>query len=194
MYKITNSGWLEVITGAMMSGKTEELLRRVRRVELANQKFIAFKPSLDSRYESNKICSHNDSSLPCKVIKKDKPENIANHVYEEIDVIAIDEAQFFDIKLVNVIERFCVANKRVIVAGLDTDFRGEPFLVMAELLAKAEYVDKIKGICSICGELSTKTQRYVDGDIAHYDDDIIKVGGTEMYEGVCRSCHRVRRD
>jgi len=191
MYKITRSGWLEVITGSMYSGKTSELIRRIERVKIANQKFKVFKPKIDNRYSDEDIVAHNGQFIPATTL--DSSRKIVDNVYEEIDVVAIDEIQFWDEELIEYVDELIRRGKRVISCGLDMDFRGVPFNLTATLMAKAEYVDKFYGICPICGEPATKTQRLIDGEPAHWDDDIILVGKEEYYEARCRSCHKVRK-
>ncbi len=183
-----DTGWIEVITGCMFSGKTEELIRRLRRAEIAKQKVKIFKPLIDTRYSDKSIVSHNEQSLPSILIKD------INEILEQSDdaqVIAIDEAQFFDEEIIPVVQDLVEKGIRVIVGGLDMDFRGEPFGQMPMLLAQAEIVDKLHAICMVCGEEATRTQRLVDGNPAHYDDPIIIVGASEMYEARCRIHHQV---
>jgi len=191
IYKITRSGWLEVITGSMYSGKTSELIRRIERVKIANQKFKVFKPKIDNRYDEDDVVSHNGQYI--KAQQLDLANHILDNVYEELDVVAIDEIQFWDNEIISVIDELVRKGKRVIVCGLDQDFRGEPFQLTATLMAKAEYVDKFFGICPICGEPATKTQRIIDGEPAHWEDETILVGKEEYYEARCRSCHKVQK-
>ena len=171
-------GWLEVIVGCMFSGKTEELIRQVRRAEIARQKVLVFKPKIDSRYSSTHVASHNKSLLRSLVVES--AQDILALVEKNTDVVGIDEGQFFDDSLVDVATTLADAGKRVIVAGLDTDWRGRPFGPIPQLLAVAEVVRKQYAICMVCGEPATRTQRLI---AAHED---ILVGSTEAYEARCR--------
>lgn len=187
-------GWLELICGSMFSGKSEELIRRLRRAKYANQKVVAFKHSIDNRYDETKLASHSQTFI--EGIPASSPEAIEEMVmtkYVDAEVIGIDEVQFFGNGIVSVVEKFANMGKRVIVAGLDQDFRGEPFHPMPELIARAEYVDKFNAICMCCGSPASRTQRLVNGEPAFFDDPIIMVGASESYEARCRKCHVVRR-
>ena len=190
MYKISNSGWLEVITGPMYCGKSEELIRRIKRVKIAQKSIKVFKPLIDNRYSNDNVVSHSGKSV--EAVPVDHPEEIFNKISEEIDVIAIDEIQFFHPDIVEICERLANSGVRVILAGLDRDFRGEPFNPVPELMARAEYIDKLHAICVECGEPATRTQRLIDGKPASYDDEVILVGADEVYEARCRSCHKVK--
>lgn len=183
-------GWIEVITGCMFAGKTEELLRRVRRVEYAKQNILVFKPILDSRYSSEEVVSHNNERA--KSIGIRNSSEILEAVTDDVSVVAIDEVQFLDKGIVDVAESLANKGVRVIIAGLDRDFRGEPFGVMPELMARAEYVTKLSAICQVCGTLATRTQRIIDQQPARYEDPIIMVGAKEHYEARCRHCHIVK--
>ena len=183
-------GWIEVITGSMYAGKTEELLRRIRRIEYAKKSVVVFKPTIDNRYSSSEIVSHNNGRT--KSVDVTKSEEILHYLVEPFPyAIAIDEVQFLDEKIIGVCEKFANKGVRVIVAGLDRNFRGEPFGVMPELIARAEYVTKLAAICSVCGAPATRTQRLINGTPANYDDPIILVGAKEQYEARCRHCHVV---
>jgi len=182
-------GSIEVICGSMFSGKSEELIRRVRRVQIARKKVQIFKPLLDNRYHVQYIYSHNGSKLKATCIEN--PEEILKLVKHDIEVIAIDEAQFFDDRIIEVCQILANQGKRVIVAGLDQDFRGEPFGPMPALLAIAEYVDKLQAICMVCGRPATRTQRLVNGKPADYNDPTILIGAKESYEARCRQHHEV---
>ena len=184
-------GWIEVITGPMFAGKTEELIRRVRRLEYAKKNIVVFKPQIDNRYSGNEIVSHNNSKT--KSIDINKAEDMFLHVTKETDVVAVDEIQFLDSPTVAVLEHLANLGKRVIVSGLDTDFRGEPFSFMPRLLSIAEYVTKLSAVCVKCGTPATKTQRIVNGKPAKYLDPIVLIGARESYEARCRKCHRVYR-
>ena len=189
MYHRYDGGWIEVICGSMFSGKTEELIRRLKRAEIARQKVQVFKPALDSRYQADKVSSHSGSYFEANVVNN--TQEIAELVEEDTDVVAIDEVQFFDDNIIDVIQQLANDDVRVIVAGLDLDFRGEPFGTMPELLCIAEEVTKLRAICVICGESASRTQRLVNGQPAHYDDPVILVGAEESYEARCRLHHVV---
>ena len=184
-------GSLEVICGSMFCGKTEELIRRLRRARIAKQKVQVFKPVIDNRYDHMKVTSH--SGLDVDAF----PVASSAEIFEKLDpdatVIGVDEAQFFDDGVVDVVEDLANRGLRVIVTGLDTDFRGEPFACMPELMARAEKVDKLRAICMVCGEDATRTQRLVNGEPARYNDPIVVVGAQEMYEARCRKHHDVPR-
>jgi len=190
LYKITKSGWLEVITGPMYCGKSEELIRRLRRVKIAKQKVKVFKPVLDNRYSKKDVVSHSGNSI--EAVPVDHPEEILERIDDTVDVVGIDEAQFFHEDLVEICEELANRGIRVIMAGLDRDFRNQPFGPMPELMARAEYVDKLHAICIQCGEPASRTQRLIDGEPAAVDDPVILVGASEVYEARCRSCHAIK--
>lgn len=189
MYRPKDHGCIEVVCGPMYSGKSEELIRRIRRAEIAKQKVQVFKPTIDDRYDKQDIVSHRGDKI--QGIPVSRSEDILNYLDEDTEVIGIDEVQFFDDGIVKVVNYLADNNKRVIVAGLDTDFRGEPFSVMPQLMAIAEFVDKITAICMKCGNPATKTQRLIDGKPADYNDPIVLIGAKESYEARCRNCHEV---
>jgi thymidine kinase len=174
----------------MFSGKTEELLRRVRRAEIARKQIIMFKPQLDHRYGLERIASHNGVAWD-DVVTVASANEVFDYMTDDTDVVAVDEVQFFDWRIADVCNQLADAGKRVIVAGLDLDFRGEPFGPMPLLMALAERVDKLHAICVRCGAPATRTQRLVDGQPTRYDAPIILVGGSESYEARCRHCHCV---
>jgi thymidine kinase len=182
-------GRIEVICGSMFSGKSEELLRRVRRAEYARQKVQLFKPSLDDRYGEQVVASH-DGRAANGIAVKDADALLA-HVEDDTTVVAIDEIQFFDERIVGVCRHLARRGVRVIAAGLDLDFRGEPFGPMPALIAQAEEVNKLHAICVKCGDEASRSQRLIDGRPAHYNDPIILIGATEVYEARCRHCHQV---
>jgi thymidine kinase len=184
-------GRLEVITGPMFCGKTDELLRRLRRAIIAKQKIQVFKPGFDIRYSNEKVTSHAGNEFDAVPIEN--ITDISALLEDDVTLVAIDEAQFFGEEIVDVIHTMVDQGIRVIVAGLDMDFRGEPFGQMPILLSRAEIVDKLHAICMVCGEEATRTQRLVDGEPAKYDDPIIIVGASEMYEARCRNHHQVPR-
>jgi thymidine kinase len=186
----TMDGSLELICGSMFSGKTEELLRRVRRAEIARKRVQVFKPQLDNRYGIERVASHNGLTHEHAIVVRSAEEILA-HVEPDTAVIAIDEVQFFDWSIAEVCTKLADQGRRVVVAGLDQDFRGEPFGPMPLLLALAERVDKLSAICVCCGANASRTQRLIDGKPARYDDPIILVGGSESYEARCRQCHKV---
>jgi thymidine kinase len=185
------SGWVELICGSMFSGKSEELIRRVRRTHFAKQKVITFKPQIDNRYSESEVVSHNGSSVDAIAVSSS--EEILDKVTLEYDVVAIDEVQFFDSNIVNVVQRLADKGFRVIVAGLDQDFRGEPFGQMPVLMTIAETVTKLQAVCARCGAPASRTQRLIDGSPAHYEDPIILVGASDSYEPRCRHCHDVKK-
>lgn len=185
------SGSIEVITGSMFSGKTDELIRRLRRAKIARQGVLVVKPNLDDRYGVDKVASHAGSEFEATPI--DSPEDIPELINKEITVLAVDEAQFFDETISAVIQELADKGRRVIVAGLDTDFRAEPFGPMPELMALAERVDKLHAICMVCGGPASRTQRLIDGKPAKYDDPVVVVGASELYEARCREHHQVPR-
>ncbi len=184
-------GRLEVICGSMFSGKTEELIRRVHRAQIARQKVQVFKPSLDDRYTLEQVTSHNGMGLDAIVVHE--AEEILRLVEPDTEVVAIDEAQFFGWEIAEVCDTLVNRGVRVIVAGLDMDFRGEPFGPMPVLMAQAEKVDKLQAICVVCGQEASRTQRLINGRPAAYDDPVILVGAQEVYEARCRACHQVPR-
>jgi len=183
-----SGGWIEVICGSMFSGKTEELIRRVRRAEIARQKVQVFKPALDDRYVVQKVASHN--GMHWEAISVESAALILGLVEADTTVVAVDEAQFFDWRIADVCSQLADRGVRVVVAGLDMDFRGEPFGPMPLLMAQAERVDKLQAICVVCGAPASRTQRLVNGQPAHYDDPVILVGASEVYEARCRHCYQ----
>ncbi len=185
-------GWIEVITGVMFSGKSEELIRRVRRAVIARRRVQVFKSHLDDRYGGiYSVTTHDGISVEAQPV--DSSAEIVRLIRPESEVIAIDEAQFLDPDIVDVCAELAGRSVRVIVAGTDTDFRGEPFGPMPRLLCTAEVVDKLHAICVKCGNAASRNQRLVDGRPARYDSPTIMVGGSEGYEARCRHCHEVPR-
>lgn len=182
-------GWIEVICGSMFCGKTEELLRRVRRAAIAKQRIQVFKPSVDHRYGITRVASHNGLAWDSEAVADSAA--ILDRIKPETTVVAIDEAQFFDSNLIEVCNELARRELRVIAAGLDLDFRGEPFGPMPALMAQAEQVDKLHAICVICGALASRSQRLIDGKPARFDDPLIVIGAAETYEARCRDCHEV---
>jgi thymidine kinase len=174
-----DTGWIEVITGCMFSGKTEELIRRLRRAQIAKQAVVIFKPRIDTRYSANHIVSHNEQLLPSMVI--DNPKEILKEG-KNAQVVGIDEAQFFAPELVDVCEQLASMGKRVIVAGLDQDYRGKPFEPIPHLLSVAEYITKTLAICMICGNPADRTQRITN------ENQLVVVGAQNHYEARCRKC------
>ncbi len=192
MYHGSRPGWIEVITGVMFSGKSEELIRRVRRAIIARRKVQVFKSHLDARYAGLfSVATHDGREIEATPV--DQAAEIFRLVRPDTELVAIDEAQFLDPEIVTVASALAARGVRVMLAGTDTDFRGEPFGAMGNLLAIAESVDKLQAICVICGDLATRNQRLVDGKPARYDSPTILVGGRETYEARCRHCHRVPR-
>ena len=186
-----HTGSIEVITGSMFSGKTDELIRRLRRATIARQKVQVFKPVIDNRYAEHQVTSHAGSAYDA--IQVNMTDEILSNLDVDTTVVAIDEGQFFDEKIITVVQALADRGLRVIVAGLDTDFRGEPFGPMPVIMAQAERVDKLQAICMVCGEPACRTQRLVDGLPANYDDPVVIVGASEMYEARCRQHHVVPR-
>ncbi|MFH0346297.1 thymidine kinase [Bacillus vallismortis] len=189
MYIMKQSGWLELICGSMFSGKSEELIRRVKRATYAKQEVRVFKPVIDNRYSEDAVVSHNGTSMKSYVISS--AADIWDHISERTDVIAVDEVQFFDQEIVKVLSSLADKGYRVIAAGLDMDFRGEPFGVVPDIMAIAESVTKLQAVCSVCGSPASRTQRLIDGKPASYDDPVILVGASESYEARCRHHHEV---
>jgi len=189
VYHRYDGGWIELICGSMFSGKTEELIRRVKRAQIAKQKVQVFKPALDDRYHAAKVSSHSGSFYEATVVNE--AAEIADLIEEDTEVVAIDEVQFFDWSVAELCERLADDGYRVILAGLDMDFRGEPFGPMPLLMAQAEAVDKLQAICIVCGAPASRTQRLIDGRPANYDDPVIMVGASEVYEARCRRHHEV---
>lgn len=187
-----HTGSIEVITGSMFCGKTDELIRRLRRATIARQKVQVFKPALDIRYSAVKVKSHAGNEFDALPIQH--AQEILEKTEGDTTVVAVDEAQFFDQDLILVVQRLAERGLRVIVAGLDTDFRGEPFGPMPIIMAKAEDVDKLHAICMVCGEPASRTQRLVNGKPANYHDPVVIVGASELYEARCRAHHEVPRD
>ncbi|MDD2695492.1 MAG: thymidine kinase [Anaerolineales bacterium] len=186
-----HTGSLEIITGSMFCGKTDELIRRLRRAAIARQKVQVFKPAVDFRYSTEKVTSHAGTEFAAIPIQS--AAEILEKREKGVTVIAVDEAQFFDEGLVSVAQSLADDGVRVIIAGLDTNFRGEPFGPMPVLMALAEKVDKLQAICMVCGEPATRTQRLVNGHPARYDDPVVIVGAAELYEARCRQHHEVPR-
>jgi thymidine kinase len=184
------SGWIEVICGVMFSGKSEELIRRVRRAMIAKKNVQVFKSHLDARYAGlYQVSSHDGRTT--QAVPVDTPEQIMRQLESSTQVVAIDEAQFLDQSIVEIATDLARRGKRVILAGTDTDFRGEPFGPMPQLLAVAEVVDKLHAICVVCGNPASRNQRLIEGKPARYDSPTIMVGSAESYEARCRRCHAV---
>jgi thymidine kinase len=179
------TGWIEVVAGCMFSGKTEELIRRLRRAEIAKQRVLIFKPRLDTRFSAKAIVSHSDQSLPSLLI--DNPDDIVE-LAKDAQVVGIDEAQFFPLGIVEVCNKLANKGKRVIVAGLDQDYKGVPFEPIPQLLAVAEYITKTLAICVVCGNPADKTQRKTQSS------ERVIVGASEIYEARCRRCHYIPKE
>ncbi|MFA6596300.1 MAG: thymidine kinase [Ignavibacteriaceae bacterium] len=174
------TGWIEVIAGCMFSGKTEELIRRLRRAKIAKQTVLVFKPKIDTRYSVDEIVSHSEQSLPSIIVET--PQEILE-LSKDAQVVGIDEAQFFSKEIVDVCNQLANEGKRVLVAGLDQDYRGIPFEPMPQLLAVAEYITKTLAICVVCGNPADKTQRKI------ISAERVVVGASDIYEARCRKCH-----
>jgi thymidine kinase len=190
MYHTYKNGFIEVVCGPMFAGKTEELIRRIKRLEYAKQNVVVFKPKIDNRYDApGEIVSHNMSKKPSVIIESSA--EVMAHVTDDTDAVVIDEVQFFDHGIVKVCETLADRGVRVICGGLDRDFRGEPFGPVPDLLARAEFVTKLTAICVKSGMPATRTQRIINGNPAHYDDPLILVGAEESYEPRSRHWHEV---
>jgi len=195
MHEYAQGGRIEVVTGSMFSGKTEELLRRLRRAEIAGQSVAVFTPAVDDRYGETVVGSHAGREWAATTVdgEGDGPWAALDHLDGEA-VVAFDEANFFGEALVDVVTRLADDGRRVVVSGLDRTYRGEPFEPVPALLAHADFVDKLRAVCVECSEPATMTQRLVDGEPAHVDDPTVVVGGEESYEARCRACHELRTD
>ena len=189
MYQSYRDGWVETISGCMFAGKTEELIRRIKVLEFAKKEIMVFKPVIDNRYSETKVVSHAGSSVESHVIE-DAAE-ILEMVKDTTEVVAIDEVQFFGDNVCDVCDELANRGIRVMAAGLDTDFRGEPFGPMPRLMTQAEFCTKLAAVCNKCGAPATRTQRIVNGKPASYNEPIILVGAAESYEARCRHCHEV---
>jgi thymidine kinase len=189
---MTGSGSLEVITGPMFSGKTEELIRRLRRARIAHLKVQVFKPAIDNRYQGDKVISHAGADIDAVAVHS--AAELLRQIEPETRVTAIDETQFFDEDIVSAIRDLADDGMRVIVAGLDTDFRGEPFGPMPALMAACERLDKLAAICIVCGNPASRTQRILQGKPASYFEPIIAIGAADVYEARCRTHHTVPRE
>ncbi len=189
MYQRYKDGWVEVISGCMFAGKTEELIRRIKVLEFAKKEIMVFKPKIDNRYSDTKVVSHAGSSVESTVISD--PKEILALVRPSTEVVAIDEVQFFDDSICEVCNLLAARHKRVMCAGLDMDFRGEPFGPMPKLITQAEFVTKLTAVCNKCGAPATRTQRMINGRPANYHDPVVLVGASESYEARCRHCHEV---
>jgi thymidine kinase len=185
-----SGGWIEVIAGVMFSGKSEELQRRVRRATIARKRVQVFKSHLDNRYAGlYHVSSHDGRTM--EALPVDSSHQISLRLDPTAHVIAIDEAQFLDAGIVGLATSLAERGRRVIIAGTDTDFRGEPFGAMPQLMAVAELVDKLHAICVLCGAPASRNQRLIDGRPARYDSPVIMVGAADSYEARCRACHQV---
>jgi len=191
LYHGDGQGWIEVVTGSMFSGKSEELIRRVRRALIARRRVQVFKSALDDRYEGVRTISSHAGSEGVDAIPVRSSMEMLEKVHSETQVVAIDEVQFLDDGIVDVLSLLADRGMRVVVAGIDMDFRGEPFGPMARILSIAETVDKLHAICVRCGGPATRNQRLVNGEPAPYEAPTIQVGGAESYEARCRRCHEV---
>jgi thymidine kinase len=176
----------------MFSGKTEEMIRRLRRAQIAKQQIQVFKPILDTRFSETKVTSHAGSDFEATPVNS--AAEILDLVEEDTTVVAVDEGQFFDMEITRVVHSLADRGVRVLVGGLDTDFRGEPFGPMPVLMAQAERVDKLHAICMVCGDAASRTQRLINEKPANYDDPVVVVGASELYEARCRRHHEVPRE
>jgi len=185
-------GKIEVVTGCMFSGKSEELIRRLKRAKIAKQNVQVFKPSIDTRYSIVEVVSHAGEKIEALPVSSSK--EILENVKENTDVVGIDEAQFFDMEIVDVLRKLAKDGKRIVIAGLDMDFRGEPFGPMPYIMAIADEVLKLHAICTVCGEDATMTQRLINGEPASYNDPVVMIGASETYEARCKLHHYVKGD
>ena len=185
----SKGGWIEVITGCMFSGKTDEMIRRLRRGKIARHKIQVFKPVIDDRYNKKNLASHSGSEFEATPVEE--AQQIKGLLEEGTSVVAIDEAQFFGNEIIPFVQELADNKYRVIVAGLDADFRGEPFGPMPILMAQSDKLDKFYAICMVCGESASFTQRLIDGKPVKYEDPIVIVGASELYEARCRIHHEV---
>ncbi len=191
MYRPSGHGYIEAVVGPMYSGKSEELIRRLKRAKIAKQEVIVFKPCIDNRYSKEDVVSH--SGISIRAIAINHTEEIHKYITDETQVVGIDEVQFFDEGIVAVALELADKGIRVIAAGLDLDFKAEPFGPVPDLLARAEFVDKLQAVCVKCVAPATRTQRMINKEPARYDDPIILVGATESFEARCRKCHRIKK-
>jgi thymidine kinase len=187
----SSNGSVEVICGSMFSGKTDELIRRLVRARIAKQKVQVFKPSMDVRYATAKVTAHTGADFDALPV--DESAQILQSLEPATTVVGIDEAQFMDAGIVEVVHALADKGVRVVVAGLDMDFRGEPFGAVPVLMSRAERVDKLHAICMVCGDEASRTQRLVNGKPARYDEPVVIVGAAELYEARCRAHHEVPR-
>ena len=189
MYQQYREGWLEVISGCMFAGKTEELIRRIKVLQYAKKNIVVFKPRIDDRYSDVDVVSHAGTSV--KSIAVSTAAEMMKYITPQTEVVAVDEVQFFDEEMVAICNQLADEGKRVMAAGLDMDFRGVPFGIMPQLITHAEFVTKLTAVCMQCGAPATRTQRLVNGKPASYHDPIVMVGASESYEARCRHCHEV---
>ena len=188
-YNEGKKGWVECIVGPMFAGKTEELMRLIKRMEYAHKKYLIFKPTIDTRYSITEIVTHNKKSL--SAINISHGSDIKRHLKKDTQAIVIDEVQFFDESLIKYLQEYAAMGYRVICGGLDRDFRGLAFNVTGQIMAISDSVTKLTAICSCCGKEATMTQRIIDGEPAHFNDPTILVGEKDSYEARCRDCHKV---
>lgn len=189
MYEKRSGGWVEVICGSMFSGKSEELIRRIRWAQLAKQQVLVFKPEIDKRFSEKAIASHNGTMFSANAVAHSS--DIQKFDKQDATVIAIDEAQFFDEGIIKVVTELADNGYRVMIAGLDQDFKGEPFKPIPDLMAIAEQITKLQAVCTTCGAPASRTQRLINGEPANYNDPIVLIGASEKYEARCRQHHEV---
>ena len=196
MYKNYNGGFIEVICGPMFADKSRTLISRVSNLQYANKAIKVYKPEIDDRYSKDEIVSHNGEKISAKSVRssRDIMNDLLSKMEKMPDVVVIDEVQFFDNDVVLVAEKLANMGVRVIVAGLDQDFRGDPFPVVAELMARAEIITKLTAVCTVCGAAATRSQRIVGGKPAKMSDLTVKVGAKESYEARCREHHETDDD
>lgn len=189
MYRPSGHGYIEMVVGPMYSGKSEELIRRLKRAKIAKQEVIVFKPSIDNRYSQEDVVSH--SGVAIRAVAIEDLSKIKEYITPKTQVVGFDEVQFFEQGIIDIVIKLADEGIRVICAGLDMDFKAIPFGVIPELLARAEFIDKLQAVCVKCGDPATRTQRIIDGKPARYEDPVILVGATESYEARCRKCHQI---
>ena len=187
----TGGGWIEVVCGPMFSGKSEELIRRLRRAEIAGQRVLIVKAGIDNRYDISHVVTH--AGVRMRAVNASSAHDVLRFA-DGYDVVGVDELHFFDDAIVEVCVTLAERGQRVIVAGLDTDFRAAPFVAMPDLMARAEFVDKLQAVCHRCGGPATRTQRLVNGAPAPFSGDTIQVGALDAYEARCRACYEPGRD
>lgn len=191
MYRKFNEGTVEVIAGSMFAGKTTELIRRLNIMTYTDKKILAFRAAIDNRYDETQIATHNGTKFPAHAVNNAKEAALIFKDNSDAAVVAFDEIQFMDESIIEFIDELATRGVRVICAGLNTDFRGEPFPIMKELMARAEFITKLESVCNACGAPGTRSQRLVNKKPANWSDPVVVIGAQEAYEPRCRHCHEV---